>query len=144
MGLPEAEVPQPRIPNAPTLLQVSGLGCSPFARRYSGNRCCFLFLGVLRWFTSPGSPPTTMYSWWDVHPKVDGLPHSGIPGSQAACASPGLIAACHALHRQDSPRHPLHALSSLAINFKFSKSDKFLAYILYRVIYQVSRVRIET
>ncbi len=32
-----------------------GLGCSGFARRYYRNRGCFLFLRVLRWFTSPGS-----------------------------------------------------------------------------------------
>ena len=35
----------------------SGLGSFPFARRYSGNRCFFLFLRVLRCFSSPGSPP---------------------------------------------------------------------------------------
>ena len=34
-----------------------GLGSSPFARRYSGNRFFFLLLGVLRCFSSPGSPP---------------------------------------------------------------------------------------
>ena len=28
----------------------------PFARRYSGSRCCFSFLRVLRCFSSPGSP----------------------------------------------------------------------------------------
>src|SRR5690606_15045621 len=33
-----------------------GLGCFPFARRYSGNRGCFLFLRVLRCFSSPGCP----------------------------------------------------------------------------------------
>jgi hypothetical protein len=32
-----------------------GLGSSRFARRYSGSRCCFPFLGVLRCFSSPGS-----------------------------------------------------------------------------------------
>ena len=37
-----------------------GLGSSPFARRYSGNRCFFLFLRVLRCFSSPGSPPYVM------------------------------------------------------------------------------------
>ncbi len=42
-----------------------GLGCSPFARRYSGNRFCFLFLGVLRCFNSPGSPLQPMYSVTD-------------------------------------------------------------------------------
>ena len=35
-----------------------GLGCSPFARRYSGNHYCFLFLRLLRCFSSPGLPPT--------------------------------------------------------------------------------------
>ena len=29
-----------------------GLGCSPFARHYWGNHCCFLFLEVLRCFSS--------------------------------------------------------------------------------------------
>ena len=38
----------------------SGLGSFPFARRYSGNRCFFLFLWVLRCFSSPGSPPYVM------------------------------------------------------------------------------------
>ena len=39
---------------------------SRFARRYSGNRVCFLFLRVLRCFSSPGSPPYTMYSCMDT------------------------------------------------------------------------------
>ena len=34
----------------------SGLGSSHFARRYFGNRCFFLFLRLLRCFSSPGSP----------------------------------------------------------------------------------------
>ena len=34
-----------------------GLGYSPFARRYLGNHYCFLFLRLLRCFSSPGSPP---------------------------------------------------------------------------------------
>ena len=32
----------------------NGLGSFPFARRYLGNRCFFLFLRVLRCFSSPG------------------------------------------------------------------------------------------
>ena len=32
----------------------AGLGCSAFARHYWRNHCCFLFLRVLRCFTSPG------------------------------------------------------------------------------------------
>ena len=33
----------------------TGLGCSDFARHYFRNRGFFLFLQVLRWFTSLGS-----------------------------------------------------------------------------------------
>src|SRR5688572_28832120 len=36
------------------LCKHNGLGCSAFARRYWRNHYCFLFLRVLRWFTSPG------------------------------------------------------------------------------------------
>ena len=38
----------------------SGLGSSHFARRYSGNRVFFLFLRLLRCFSSPGSLPYVM------------------------------------------------------------------------------------
>ena len=43
-----------------------GLGSSLFARRYWGNRVCFLFLRVLRWFTSPGWLRHPMYSDGDL------------------------------------------------------------------------------
>ena len=39
-----------------------GLGSSAFARRYLRNRCFFLFLRVLRCFSSPGSLRTAMDS----------------------------------------------------------------------------------
>ena len=39
-----------------------GLGSYPFARHYSGNHCYFLFLRVLRCFSSPGSPCMAMVS----------------------------------------------------------------------------------
>ena len=38
-----------------------GLGSFPFARRYLGNRFFFLFLRVLRCFSSPGSLCIVMY-----------------------------------------------------------------------------------
>jgi hypothetical protein len=44
-----------------------------------------LFLGVLRCFSSPGSPPVTS-GWQAITPA--GLPHSEISGSPAASASP--------------------------------------------------------
>ena len=43
---------QPRTP-----LKAPGLGCAPFARLYLGYHCCFLFLRVLRCFSSPRLPP---------------------------------------------------------------------------------------
>ena len=39
-----------------------GLGSSDFARHYFRNHCCFLFLRVLRCFSSPGSPCIPIYS----------------------------------------------------------------------------------
>ena len=44
----------------------SGLASFPFARRYLGNRCFFLFLALLRCFSSGGSPPYTMYLCTDA------------------------------------------------------------------------------
>jgi hypothetical protein len=47
---------EPRNPGGTTRARLNvptGLGCFPFARRYSGNRFFFLFLGLLRWFSSP-------------------------------------------------------------------------------------------
>ena len=43
----------------------SGLGSFHFARRYFGNRVFFLFLRLLRCFSSPGSRHTAMYSLYD-------------------------------------------------------------------------------
>ena len=42
------------------------LGSSAFARRYLRNRCFFLFLRLLRCFSSPGSPPYVMDWRMDV------------------------------------------------------------------------------
>ena len=50
-----------RSPN-PSQINLTGLGCSPFARHYSGNRFLFLFLCLLRCFSSAGSPLITMCS----------------------------------------------------------------------------------
>ena len=79
---------------------------------------CFLFLRVLRWFTSPGLLlPAYEFSRGSSDLTRKGLPHSEIPGSKPACGSPRLIAACHVLHRLLLPRHPPCALSSLTTKF---------------------------
>ena len=77
----------------------SGLGSSAFARRYLRNRVFFLFLRVLRCFSSPGSLPYVM-DWRMVHEVCScGFPHSDISGSMDICSSPKLIAAYHVFHR---------------------------------------------
>jgi hypothetical protein len=78
----------------------NGLGCSLFARRYWGNRFCFLFLRVLRWFTSPG---------WPCHPmNSDGMIQV-VPGWVAPFGNPRVKAclrlteAYRSLPRPSSP-----------------------------------------
>ena len=46
----------------PLIISNQGLASSAFARHYSRNLVWFLFLRVLRCFSSPGSPPYTMNS----------------------------------------------------------------------------------
>ena len=88
----------------------AGLGSSPVARRYWGNHSYFLFLRVLRCFSSPRSPPRQKNG--DTG-KAGGLSHSETRGSKATCAYPRIIAACHVLHRLREPRHPPCALELL-------------------------------
>ena len=49
----------------PECITTSGLGFSDFARHYFRNRFYFLFLRVLRCFSSPGSPRIPMCSVYD-------------------------------------------------------------------------------
>jgi hypothetical protein len=83
-----------------------GLGWSAFARHYLRNRIRFLFLRLLRCFTSAGVA---------IGPDMNRarLPYSEIPGSSRMCRSPRLIAAYHVLHRLSVPRHSPCALCSL-------------------------------
>ena len=61
--MPPGDYCGPATPNSP--FESFGLGWSDFARHYFRNHGCFLFLWVLRWFTSPGSLRTPMYSECD-------------------------------------------------------------------------------
>ena len=83
-----------------------GLGSSAFARHYLRNHCYFLFLWVLRCFSSPRSPTLSRV----VRSSLTGLPHSDISGSRCICHSPELFAAYHVLLRLREPRHPPYAL----------------------------------
>ena len=93
-----------------------GLASSPFARRYLENRCFFLFLGLLRCFSSPRFLLISYgFTYGYIPITICGFPHSEICGSSDICSSPQLIAACHVLLRLPVPRHPPYALSYLTI-----------------------------
>jgi hypothetical protein len=83
-------LPQPHTRNARRLSHAHGLASSPFAHHYSGNHCCFLFLRVLRCFTSPRYHQPPYQFRRRQHPMTGaGLPHSEIPGSKLGCQLPG-------------------------------------------------------
>ena len=92
----------------------------PFARRYLGNRCFFLFLRVLRCFSSPRFLLMSyLFTHGYIRITVCEFPHSDICGSQDICSSPQLFAACHVLLRLPVPRHPPYALSCLTFCSSF-------------------------
>ncbi len=43
--------------------------------------------------------------------------NSGTPGSKATCTSPGIIAACHALHQRLEPSHSLDGVECPVLNY---------------------------
>lgn len=67
-----------------TLRRSSGL--SAFDRLYSRNRCCFLFLCLLRCFTSARSLLIPIHS--ESGTPKGGLPHSDTPGSRPSYRLP--------------------------------------------------------
>ena len=111
----------------------SGLGSFPFARRYSGNHCCFLFLRLLRCFSSPGSLCTpiqlTPVQCTVTEGCSAGFPHSDICGSLDMCSSPQLFAAYHVFHRLLVPRHPPCALSSLTCMHSVACPSSLMAFL---------------
>ena len=66
----------------------------------------FLFLQVLRCFSSLGAlPPTYVFSRRMSEVRSGGFPHSEILGSTLVHSFPRLIAVSHVLHRHLAPRH---------------------------------------
>ena len=88
-GRPDRYVPQPLACNPCRVSHKQGLATSAFARHYSRNHFCFLFLRVLRCFTSPRSLHTT-YTFNGGYQSMTpgGFPHSDILGSQLSCQLP--------------------------------------------------------
>ena len=104
-----------------------GLGCSTFARRYSQNHFCFLFLQVLRYFNSLRSLRAAMYSQHST-PYGVGRPIQTPPDQSLLGNSPRLFAAFHVFHRLLVPRHPLIALSHLlfVLNLSYELLNLFV------------------
>ena len=74
--------PQHPHSNTSTLDTDKGLGSSGFARHYYRNHCYFLFLRVLRCFTSPRSPHMPyIFRHGSPPSRVAGFPHSETLGS---------------------------------------------------------------
>src|SRR3954452_7566399 len=118
-------LPQPHARNARRLSHAHGLASSAFARHYSRNHTCFLFLRVLRCFTSPRSLPTPMYSVpGDTTSLVPGFPIRTSSDPRSVDSSPRHIAASHVLHRLPVPRHPPCALKHLQHKTKSLKTLK--------------------
>ena len=84
-------------------------GLAPFRSPLLRGSLRFLFLRLLRCFTSPGSP---RFARVRVDPY--GLPHSDVRGSLPACGSPRRFAACCVFRRLQVPRHPSDTFLTLA------------------------------
>jgi hypothetical protein len=109
------DVPQPRTRNPYQVSHAHGLASSAFARHYSRNHQCFLFLRVLRCFTSPRSPSYPIYSGMSNPTSLGlGFPIRTPSDHSSFDNSPRTIAAYHVLHRPLVPRHPPCALKNLA------------------------------
>ena len=94
------------------------MASSAFARHYSRNHNCFLFLRVLRCFTSPRSlqlPYIFRQRLPDMTPVFQGFPIRTSSDQSSFTNSPRLIAGYNVLLRLLVPRHPPIALSSLLI-----------------------------
>ena len=122
----------PATPSSP--FESPGLGCSDFARHYFRNHGCFLFLQVLRWFTSLSSLVDPMYSDRRIgcsHPM--GSPIRTFPDHRLLAPPRDfsqLATSFFAFLRQGIPTH---ALSSLTI--KLTPYTEFVYHYCFRIYY---------
>ena len=104
----------PATPGSPC--ESPGLGCSDFARHYFRNHGCFLFLRVLRWFTSPGSLRTPMNSECDdCCSQQSGFPIRTSPDHRMLASPRGLSQLATSFIAYLRQGIHTHALSSLTI-----------------------------
>src|SRR5947209_11098002 len=121
----------PATPDSPC--ESSGLASSAFARHYSRNHGCFLFLGVLRWFTSPGSLVHPMDS--DARNRCShllGFPIRKSPDHSLLAASRGLsqlIASFFAFLRLGIHTHALSSLTITSTSYTHMNATSLAAYL---------------
>ena len=115
----------------PECITTLGLASSAFARHYLRNLCWFLFLALLRCFSSGGSPHIPMDSVYDD--KTFLLPDCSIRKSTditLTYSSPWLIAVSHVLLRLSVPRHSPCALCSLTIFAPECRTHHLMSYFI--------------
>ena len=138
---PPSDYCGPATPGSP--FELPGLGSSDFARHYFRNHGCFLFLWVLRWFTSPGSLDHPMNS--DERNRCShrlGFPIRKSPDHSLLAATRSLSQLttsfiaylCQGIHT--------HALSSLTIKSTINTKCRFL--ILLRLFQRLSNNNMAT
>ena len=93
----------------------AGLGSSAFARHYLRNHCYFLFLRVMRCFSSPRSPSALSAVTASLPP---GFPIRTSAVRAGICPSPPLFAACHVLLRLREPQASPMRPSSFSFYFR--------------------------
>ena len=117
-----------------------GLGSSPFARHYWGNHCCFLFLEVLRCFSSLRSPP---YHCMDDRPPGGRVFPFGDPGVIRSLApNPGLsqlVASFIASMSQGIRHAPLNTFLAATHDHPSHKGGSARAHTYSRSLRDISR-----
>ena len=91
-----------------------GLGSCAFARHYLRNHCYFLFLRVLRCFSSPRSPPRNARMTGSLPP---GFPIRTSPGRCAFAAHRRFSQLVTSFVASESHRHPPCALRNFPCSF---------------------------
>ena len=126
----------PATPGSPC--ESPGLGSSDFARHYFRNHGCFLFLPVLRWFTSRGSLTGPMNSDrrnWCSHQL--GFPIRTSPDRSLLAASRSLSQLTTSFIAYLRQGIHTHALSSLTIKSTSHTTCPYLPAELRRLFGQV-------
>ena len=125
----------------PICIATNGLASSAFARHYSQNLVWFLFLRLLRCFSSAGSLPIAI--WFTMGYVVlhhVGFPIRKSPDIMLISSSPRLIAGYRVLLRLLMPRHSSYALYSLNMSFVLLFSLAWVSQIIRLVIITLKKL----